>query len=57
MQVGDSVDEIDVFGALCVAIARSVLDSSPVGFVGLGNTTVGIHLGEVESAVEAARGL
>jgi hypothetical protein len=54
LRVGDSVDEFDVSRALRVAITRSVLGSGLVGSVGLGNTTVGVHLRKVESAVETA---
>ncbi len=51
-----SVDELDVTGALRVAVSRSVLGTRLVGWE-LGQTTVGVHLGEVESTVKTARRL
>jgi len=51
--VGSSSDELEVSGALRVAVASSVLGTSLVVGV-LARTTVGVHLGEVESAVETA---
>ena len=51
-----AVDELDVLRALGVAVTSSVLGASlVVGEAGL--ATVGVHLDEVESAVETARKL
>ena len=48
-----AVDKLDVVRALSVAVTSSVLGSSlVVGEAGL--ATVGVHLDEVESAVQAA---
>ena len=48
-----AVDELDVLGALRVAVASTVLGTSLV-VRELGQTTVRVHLAEVERAVEAA---
>ena len=49
-----SVNELDIFGTLRVAVTSTVLGTSLVVGV-LGHTTIGIHLGQVESAIETAR--
>jgi len=49
--VCNTVDELDVSGALGVAVSGSVLGTSLVRREP-GNTTVGVHLGEVEGTVE-----
>jgi hypothetical protein len=52
--VGLSGDELDVVGALSIAITGSVLGTSLV--VGLGgHATIGLHVGEVEGTVKTAR--
>ena len=48
-----AVDELDVLGALRVAVASTVLSTSLVGCV-LGETTILSHLDEVQSTVETA---
>lgn len=48
-----AVDELEVTGALAVAVSRSVLGTSSVGGV-LGHATVGIHGNEVHSTVQTA---
>ena len=56
MRVGvtyDTVDELDVPGALGVAVTRSVLGTSLVGGEAR-HATIGVHGGEVESTVETA---
>ena len=55
LDVGHTVDELDVVGALGVAVTSSVLGTSLV--VALVDTTVGSHLNKVESTVQAARQL
>ena len=49
-----SVNELDVTRALRVAVSSSVLGTSLVSWE-LGQATVGVHLGEVESTVQTAR--
>jgi len=56
-RVCDSIDKLDVSGALRVAITRSILGSGLVSPTRFSNTTVGVHLGEVESAIETTREL
>jgi hypothetical protein len=54
--VGLTADELDVVGALRVAVTSSVLGTSLV--VGeLGHASVSVHLGEVDGTVETARKL
>jgi hypothetical protein len=54
--VGLATDELDVVGALGVAVTSSVLGTGLV--VGeLGHASVGIHLGEVDGTIETARKL
>ena len=48
-----SVDELDVVGALSITVAGSVFGTSLVASE-TGETTVGVHLREVESTVETA---
>lgn len=55
LDVGYTVDELDVVGALGVAVSSSVLGTSLV--VALVDTTVGSHLNKVESTVQTARQL
>jgi hypothetical protein len=55
LNVGLSVDELDVVGALGVAVSGSILGTGLV--VALVDTTVGGHLDEVESTVQTARQL
>lgn len=45
-----AVDELEVTGALAVAVSRSVLGTSSVGGV-LGHATVGVHGNKVHSTV------
>jgi hypothetical protein len=52
----DTVDELDVPGALRITVASSVLGTSLVVGV-LRETTISVHLDEVESTVETARKL
>jgi hypothetical protein len=42
---------------LSVAITRPELGSGLVSSIGFGNTTVGVHLSKVESAIETTRQL
>ncbi len=49
----DTVDELDILRALRVAVARSELGTSFVGGEA-SQSTVGVHLGEVEGTVETA---
>lgn len=51
-----SVDELDVVGALRITVSGSVLGTGLVVGV-LSETTIGVHLGEIERAVETARKL
>lgn len=51
--VGSAVDELDVVGALGVAVTSSVLSTGLV--VSLVEATVGSHLNEVQSTVQTAR--
>ena len=55
LDVGLSVDELDVVGTLTVAVTSSELGTSLV--VALADATVSGHLDEVESTVETARKL
>jgi hypothetical protein len=55
LNIGLAVDELDIVGALGIAVTSSVLGTSLV--VALSDTTVGSHLDEVESTVETAREL
>lgn len=49
----NTVDELDIAGALRVAVSGTVLGTSLVGRE-LGKTTVEVHGDEVQSAVQAA---
>jgi len=49
-----AVDEFDIAGALGVAVTSSILGTSLVGGES-GETTISVHLGEVEGAIETAR--
>ena len=51
--VSQSIDELQVLRALSIAVSSSVLGTGLVGGV-LGETTILVHLGEVESSVQAA---
>ena len=51
-----SVDELDIMGTLRVAVTSTVLGTSFVGGE-LGNTTVGVHLDQVNCTVESTRKL
>lgn len=51
-----SVNELDISGALRITVTSSVLSTGFVIGV-LGRTTIGVHGGEVESAVQTARKL
>jgi len=53
VDIGLAVDELDVSGALAVAVTRAVLGAGLVGGK-LGQATVLVHLGEVDSTVQAA---
>lgn len=53
LDVGLSVDELDVEGALAVAVAGAVLGAGSVRLE-LGQATILVHLREVDGAVEAA---
>lgn len=53
LNVGDTIDELDITRALRVAVTSTVLGTSLVGGVGR-HTTVGSHLGEVDGTVETA---
>lgn len=55
LNVGNTVDVLDVVGALSIAVTGSVLGTGLV--VALAHTTVSGHLDEVESTVETARQL
>jgi len=52
--VGLSIDELEIVGALGIAVASAVLRASRVG---ARSSSIGGHLREVESAVQAARKL
>jgi len=54
LNVGFAVDELDVLGALSVAVSSTVLGT---GLVGGGKTTICGHGHEVEGAVETASNL
>lgn len=49
-----AIDEFDIVGTLSVAITSPVLSTSLIGGV-LGQTTVCVHLNEINSTVETAR--
>ena len=49
-----AIDELDVLRALSVAVASSVLGTSLVAGI-FRQTTIGVHLDEVQSTVETAR--
>ena len=51
-----AVDELEITWALSITVTGSVFGTSQVGGV-LGHSTIGIHLGEVEGTVQAARKL
>jgi len=53
MSTYHTVDELDVAWALRVAVASSVLGTGLVGWES-GETTIGVHLGEVKGAVQTA---
>lgn len=56
LNIGLAVDELDVVRALRVTVSGSVLGTSLVGGE-LGHATIGVHLTEVDSTVQAARQL
>lgn len=53
LDVGLAIDELDVLGALRIAVAGTVLGTSLVARV-LGKTTIQVHGNEVKSAIETA---
>jgi len=53
LNVGQAVDELDVTGALSIAVTGTVLGTGLVAAV-LGDTTVKVHGDEVQGTVEAA---
>lgn len=55
LNVGDTVDELEITGALSVAVTGAVLGTSLVVGV-LGLSTIKIHGDEVEGAVKTAAG-
>lgn len=48
-----AVDELDVFGALGITVSGSILGSSSVAAARLGDTSIGVHLDEVERSIES----